>query len=231
MWLCYYDCWILFVCENRDGYLSLKETSMYTYICYVYKHTIMFTVYSINLYVFGINVSRKGRHIMRCSSCLWSTCTLQDWRRLVLSNLSSCIANCCHEKYRFLSALPIPADQTQENDKDKKKQMRNLMLMMIIIVQHPETLWKDPPQLSSFILQICPKRLKLPYNKSINKQTQHVPQVQGSIMINQPMQRTFHCPSGFLWLVDVVLRLFCNACTWYRGRRTWWTAVCLTNKT
>ena len=101
------------------------------------------------------------------------------------------------------------------------------MLMMIIIVQHPETLWRDTPQLSSSLLQICPKGLWLPYNKSRNKQTQHVPQVQGSIMINQPMQRTFHCPSGFLWLVEGELRLFCNACTWYRGRMTWWTAVSL----
>ena len=101
------------------------------------------------------------------------------------------------------------------------------MMMMIIIVQHPETLWRDTPQLSSSLLQICPKGLWLPYNKSRNKQTQHVPQVQGSIMINQPMQRTFHCPSGFLWLVEGELRLFCNACTWYRGRMTWWTAVSL----
>ena len=111
---------IVCIWKYRRLFVSKRNVYVYIHMLCVYKQKNMFTVYSINLYIFGINVSRKGRHIMRCSSCLWSTCTLQDWRRLALSNLSICIANCCHEKYLFLSALPIPADQTQENDKGKK---------------------------------------------------------------------------------------------------------------
>ena len=41
-------------------YRWLWNVYVYIHMLCVYKQTIMFTVYSTNLYIFGINVSRKG---------------------------------------------------------------------------------------------------------------------------------------------------------------------------
>lgn len=68
MWLYYSDWLILYVYVNIHGYVSLKETYIYIYIWvhirYVSINTPLCSLYIV--YIFGINVSRKGKHIMRC---------------------------------------------------------------------------------------------------------------------------------------------------------------------
>ena len=133
------------VCICKYTWLSVSKRNVYVYMgpcIYIYTHYVSINTPLCSLYIvyiFGINVSRKGRHIMRCLFIL-SMINMYTTRLAKVSLVEPMypfVLPTVAMKNTFF-CLPFPFEQIKHRKMIRtKKQMRNLMLMMIIIVQHP----------------------------------------------------------------------------------------------